>query len=813
MATEIDIVWTVPCSRNDKYQAVYLKRDIDAAYQRVANRLPADQRSITLHGAYEDNRIYLAYVEHHCDLEGPGVSPTYQLIKWTFCPNIQLVKSAGEIAFSFPHGGGSIDRYEVQLLNAAQQVIRSVSVSVITPVIAGAFTDLGTMNTTGFTVKAIPFAGNFSQINCPGTPVTNIPPTANAGPDQSIQLPADAALAGSGNDPDGTIIAYQWSQVSGPNNATFTAPNDPNTNVTDLTDGTYIFRLTVTDNDMAQGNDSMQLTVIRPNLPPTADAGPDQTLKEPTNTATLNGSGSTDPDGTIVGYFWAQVDGPAGASIQNPNQAITLVTGLVPGTYTFSLTVTDNHGATGYDTTQIFVATNQPPNVNAGPDQTLGLPQNYTTLQGSASDPDGTIVSSLWEQVSGPNSANIVNPNQLVTDVNAMVAGTYVFKLTATDDGGKTGEDFVAITVNHVITPWVPNTVVCETDNVFTLAKQVTGLSSPTALLYDAPTGRIYVADLDNINGNIYSFDPDNFNVSSDVTYVPGYQDTIYMALPDPIYRRMFIAGPRSGGWKVLDIASGTYSTLPFGQDQSGQPFNRISGAMLDTSIIGIDADEFTLTVYQRDNLQLVVTTPINNIPSGDTYVAGAPIFNQVGSELWVVSSQTAQGQSVARYSADFSTLIGTISFASYTATWDGAKYWRTAFYDADNHAFYIWDAGKSNLIVINTTNNSIATVIPFTNRMGKSGGYFPMVQDPITKELFLTGFYGNSTTDANQILKTFRINRTNFTVEYSIRQTAFNNLIQQATLNSLWGAFPGQPVWSGAPGWNTDGIISKYTR
>lgn len=87
-----------------------------------------------------------------------------------------------------------------------------------------------------------------------------------------------------------------------------------------------------------------------PNAPPTANAGPDQTV---IGAAVLFGAGSTDSDGTITTYLWTQTDGPPGATILLPNNANSLVTGLVAGTYIFRLTVTDNDGASHSDTVVI----------------------------------------------------------------------------------------------------------------------------------------------------------------------------------------------------------------------------------------------------------------------------------------------------------------------------------------------------------------------------------------------------------------------------------------------------------------------------
>ncbi len=136
---------------------------------------------------------------------------------------------------------------------------------------------------------------------------TNQAPTANAGPDQTITLPTSSVtLTGSGTDPDGTIASYAWTKVSGPAGGTIATPATASTNITGLTAGTYVFRLTVTDNGGATATNDVQIIVNSaplppPNQAPTANAGPDQTITLPTSSVTLTGSG-TDPDGTIASY-------------------------------------------------------------------------------------------------------------------------------------------------------------------------------------------------------------------------------------------------------------------------------------------------------------------------------------------------------------------------------------------------------------------------------------------------------------------------------------------------------------------------------
>ncbi len=304
-------------------------------------------------------------------------------------------------------------------------------------------------------------------INCTVTvPPVNLAPTANAGTDKTITLPANTTtLNGSGADIDGTIASYTWSKVSGPAGGTIATANAAATNITALQQGTYVFRLTVTDNAGATGTDDVQVIVNAAPAPPAnqapkANAGADKTITLPTNTTTLNGSG-TDADGTIATYVWSKVSGPAGGTIGTANAASTNITGLLQGTYVFRLTVTDNAGATGTDDVQIIVnaapapPANQAPKANAGADKTITLPATTTTLNGSGTDADGTITTYVWSKVSGPPAGGgaIATANAASTNITGLLQGTYVFRLTVTDNAGATGTDDVQVIVNAAPAP------------------------------------------------------------------------------------------------------------------------------------------------------------------------------------------------------------------------------------------------------------------------------------------------------------------------------------------------------------------------
>ena len=194
------------------------------------------------------------------------------------------------------------------------------------------------------------------------------------------------------------------------------------------------------------------------NKPPIANAGPDQVITLPTDSVSLNGSSSNDPDGKISEWLWTKISGPASFTIINPTDSTTKVKTLVTGTYLFELKVTDNGGLSAKDTMRIIVdavaTNNHPPIANAGLDTTITLPSNTINLDGSRStDPENNITSYAWTKISGPSSFNIANANAVQTQVTNLVEGDYKFELKVTDAGGLFSKDIVQVIVNAAPPP------------------------------------------------------------------------------------------------------------------------------------------------------------------------------------------------------------------------------------------------------------------------------------------------------------------------------------------------------------------------
>ena len=141
---------------------------------------------------------------------------------------------------------------------------------------------------------------------------TNGPPTASAGPDQNVDEQTVVSLDGSGSvDGDGTVEEFAWTQTGGPA-VSLSDPSAVNPSFTSPTvlesEGVQIlsFSLVVTD-DQGESSppDSVSINVSPVNAQPVADAGIDWAL-DANEPGFLDGSASSDSDGSITAYSWTQ---------------------------------------------------------------------------------------------------------------------------------------------------------------------------------------------------------------------------------------------------------------------------------------------------------------------------------------------------------------------------------------------------------------------------------------------------------------------------------------------------------------------------
>tara|TARA_B100001142_G_C14242785_1_gene620090 strand:- start:34 stop:1206 length:1173 start_codon:yes stop_codon:yes gene_type:complete len=187
-----------------------------------------------------------------------------------------------------------------------------------------------------------------------GTQLFNHLPTAIAGEDQIVNPGTVAVLNASGSfDQDGEIENYTWVQLSG-GDINIEFPDSAYTSfIVPEQEGFVVIQLEVFDNDGATGRDTISYII---NSPPDANAGEDQQVGASV-VVLLDGSMSTDVNDNIGGYSWSQISGTTVSLFSNNQEVATFYSPLIAGELSFELSVVDEMGLEGKDTTNISIAT------------------------------------------------------------------------------------------------------------------------------------------------------------------------------------------------------------------------------------------------------------------------------------------------------------------------------------------------------------------------------------------------------------------------------------------------------------------------
>src|SRR5688572_23667496 len=280
-----------------------------------------------------------------------------------------------------------------------------------TPDVAGAYTATLVVHANG--VASQP---DTISITCS---TGNIAPRANAGPDRSAPPGGTITLDGtSSRDPNNTSLTYSWRIVIQPSGSNPVLSNATTATPTFRADvpGVYTVALTVSDGSLTSAADQVNITVASGNLPPVANAGPDQTVTTG-QLVTLNGTGSSDPNGDPLTYSWCVKGRPVGsnATLNGSNTAQPTFTPDVSGSYVLCLTVNDGQSSSASDSVVVEALL---PSSGSGELQAYVKPSNTTLFpdlmqfsQAVALDGDTLAVSAA-----DPSCATGVNGNQ--TDRN-----------------------------------------------------------------------------------------------------------------------------------------------------------------------------------------------------------------------------------------------------------------------------------------------------------------------------------------------------------------------------------------------------------
>ncbi|XP_042852387.1 dyslexia-associated protein KIAA0319-like protein homolog isoform X1 [Panthera tigris] len=254
---------------------------------------------------------------------------------------------------------------------------------------------------------------------------------------------------------EGETYTYDWQLITHPEDYSgeMEGKHSQILKLSKLTPGLYEFRVIV-DGQNTHGEGYVNVTVKpepRKNRPPVAIVSPQfQEISLPTTSTVIDGSQSTDDD-KIVQYHWEELKGPLREEKISEDTAILKLSKLVPGNYTFSLTVVDSDGATSSTTASLTVnkAVDYPPVANAGPNQVITLPQNSIILFGNQSTDDHGITSYEWS-LSPSSKGKVVEMQGVRTptlQLSAMQEGDYTYQLTVTDTIGQQATAQVTVIV------------------------------------------------------------------------------------------------------------------------------------------------------------------------------------------------------------------------------------------------------------------------------------------------------------------------------------------------------------------------------
>lgn len=475
--------------------------------------------------------------------------------------------------------------------------------------------------------------------------VTEVATTANAGTDirqcavTSVNLAANTATVGMG----------VWSYVSGPPGYSITNTALPNTSVTGLIPGTYIFRWTITNGNCPPSSDDVW--VIIDEAVTSADAGPAQNKCGTSVTMAANtpvvGSGQ-----------WSVVSGPAGSSFSNNASPTTTVTNLVPGTYVFRWTITNGTCSSSSNVTIIIFSGASA--AVAGNDQELCV-ANTTSLNATAP----AVGTGVWSQISGPNTASIVNTSLSNTAVNGLITGTYIFRWTVTYSNCTPNTDDVQVIVynNPTVADAGTNQTICAAGTTMAANMPVDGngrwsqVSGPSVAVFADITSP--VSSVSGLVPGTYSFkwtirngpciaseDVIDINVSAIATTANAGRDTSYCNLPS-VTLNANVAAVGNGVWNFVSgpntpsiVSTNTNNTTVNGLIPGTYVFRwTITSGVCPPSISDVQ-------IVILNSLQNNISAPVDTICAGQqASIAGAIPTGGTGiySYQW---QQSADGNS-----------------------------------------------------------------------------------------------------------------------------------------------------------------------
>ncbi len=283
-------------------------------------------------------------------------------------------------------------------------------------------------------------------------PAANRRPVARAGTDRSAAVGTKVQLDGTRSvDPDGDVVTYQWTQLAGPRVA-LDNNRAPRPTFVPTQPGFVRFELTVSDGKAPSAPSTVLVQVTTEgNQPPTANAGPDQRVIIG-GVVTLDGSGSSDPEGSTLRYVWEQLWGSP-VVLATPGERPTF---RPPGQgrYRFRLTTWDGETPSVSDEVDVIVSThgadNKTPVAVTGGDIEVNVGEKVVLDGSGSNDPDPLDKLTYEWTVSGfPTGSEpvLADAATATPSFTPAVGGAYTLRLRVSDGDLSSAPTYVTVRV------------------------------------------------------------------------------------------------------------------------------------------------------------------------------------------------------------------------------------------------------------------------------------------------------------------------------------------------------------------------------
>lgn len=387
--------------------------------------------------------------------------------------------------------------------------------------------------------------------------LTNLAPVVNAGPDQTITLPATATLSGSATDdglPAGSVLSVAWSKVSGPGAVTFGNPALAATTAAFSLPGAYVLRLTASDS-LLSSSDDVAVVVQAPPTPAILTINPNAGRQGSSNLeVVITAQYSNFTQGTSAVSFGAGITvvsvsvasktgltarvsidpaatvGIRTVSVTTGAETVSLANAfsVQPGTPVL-LTVAPNSGQQGQANLDVVISGQYTQFVQGSTAANFGAGITVTGVTVSSPTSLTAKITLAADATVGSRTATVTTGTEVVSliDVFTVTAGTPVITLV-NPNGGQQGQTNLNVALTGRYTNWVQGTskanfgagitvnslsvssATSATANISILAssaiRQYVGPAATTVSLFQAETGALATTPIPALSGNYQSF-------------------------------------------------------------------------------------------------------------------------------------------------------------------------------------------------------------------------------------------------------------------------------------------------------------------